>query len=126
VIGAGIVSCYPMLIAAVLCFCAAAVSAGFGARALARPEPAAGMQRVLRVVAPTQLAAAVMLIAGGIVGLSARPSTAVLVLIVCALGAIGTVAAGTWQGARYLQFSARRETAASCDGACATCTLSCR
>jgi hypothetical protein len=108
-----------MLIAAVLCFCAAAVSAGFGFRALARPEPATGVQQVLRAVAPTQLAAAVMLAAGGVVALSARPATGLLVLIVCALGAIGTIGAGAWQGARYALVTARRE--ARCDGACATC-----
>jgi hypothetical protein len=114
-----------MLIAAVLCFCAAAVSAGFGARALARPEPATGMQQVLRAVAPTQLAAAFMLAVGGVVALSARPATGLLVLVVCALGAVGTVAAGAWQGARYSVVAMRRERA-RCGGSCAACTLSCR
>ena len=112
-----------MLIAAVLCLCAAVVSAGFGARALARPQPGAGVQQMLRAVAPTQLAAAVMLAAGGLVALAARPSTGLLVLIVCVLGAFGTVAAGTWQVARYAHGAAARST---CRGGCATCTLSCR
>ncbi|MBV8928501.1 MAG: hypothetical protein JO152_05185 [Mycobacteriaceae bacterium] len=114
-----------MLIAAALCFCAAVVSAGFGARALARPEPASGMEQVLRAVAPTQLAAAVMLAVGGVVALSAPPSTGLVVLVVCTLGAVGTVGAGAWQGARYTQLAARRD-AAACAGGCATCTLSCR
>jgi hypothetical protein len=113
-----------MLIAAVLCFCAAAVSAGFGARALAR-QPATGVQQVLRAVAPTQLAAAIMLAAGGVVALAARPSTALLVLVVCVLGAVGTVTTGAWQGARYVQVAAREDTP-TCGGQCATCTLSCR
>jgi hypothetical protein len=115
-----------MLIAALLCFCAAAVSAGFGARALARPEPATGVQQVLRAVAPTQLAAAVMLAVGGAVALSARPGTGLVVLVVCVLGAVGTVAAGAWQGARYTEIATRREARAGCAGSCATCTLSCR
>jgi hypothetical protein len=113
-----------MLVAAVLCFCAAAVSAGFGARALTRPEPATGMQQVLRAVAPTQLAAAFMLTVGGIVALSA-PGTGLVVLVICVLGAVGTVAAGAWQGARYTVAAAQRETSSACGGTCATCTLSC-
>jgi hypothetical protein len=113
-----------MLIAALLCFSAAVVSAGFGARALARREPVTGVQRVLRAVAPTQFAAAVMLVAGGVVALAGRPATGLVVLIVCVIGAVGTVAAGAWQGARYLEIAARGK--AHCDGTCATCTLSCR
>ena len=116
-----------MLIAAVLCLCAAAVSATLGARALARPAPADGTRQVLRAVAPTQLAAAVMLSAGGVVALSARPSVGLLVL--CVLGAVGTLAAGVWQGARYAQ-AAPRHAAIVCSRsgpqACASCTFSCR
>jgi hypothetical protein len=112
-----------MLIAAVLCLCAAAASAALGVRALARPVPAGGTQQVLRAVAPTQLAAAVMLAAGGMMALSNQPSIGLLVL--CVGGAVGTVTAGVWQGARYAQRSLR-----GCDrrgeGPCATCTLSCR
>jgi hypothetical protein len=114
-----------MLIAALLCFSAGAVSAGFGARALARQqEPATGVQQVLRAVAPTQFAAAVMLVAGGVVALSARPATGLVVVIVCVIGAVGTVAAGAWQWARCIEVAARSK--ARCDGSCATCTLSCR
>jgi hypothetical protein len=112
-----------MLIAAVLCLCAAAASAGLGVRALARPVPAGGTQQVLRAVAPTQLAAAVMLAAGGVVALSNQPPIGLLVL--CVGGAVGTVTAGVCQGARYAQRSLR-----GCDRGgdqpCATCTLSCR
>ena len=115
-----------MLIAAVLCLGAAVITAVLGARALARPAPAGGAQQVLRAVAPTQLAAAAMLLAGGVVALSARPSVGLL--SVCVLGAVGTVAAGIWQGARYAQAAAGREALACGRGgrqACASCPLSC-
>ena len=59
---------------------------------------------MLRAVAPTQLAAAVMLAAGGVVALSGQPSIGLLVL--CIAGALGTVAAGAWQGARYMHAAA--------------------
>ena len=81
----------------------------------------------LRAVAPTQLAAAVMLAAGGVVALAASPQTGVLVVIVCVVGAVGTVAAGCWQSARYA--AARAEAVAAeapaARGSCAVCTLSC-
>jgi hypothetical protein len=112
-----------MLIAAVLCLCAAAASAALGVRALAGPVPAGGTQQVLRAVAPIQLAAAVMLAAGGVVALSNQPSIGLLVL--CVGGAVGTVTAGVWQGARYAQRSMRGCERRS-DQRCATCTLSCR
>ena len=118
-----------MLIAGVLCLCAALVSAAFGLWTLSRPAGVDVTQQVLRAVAPTQLAAAVMLAAGGLVALAGSPHTALLVVVVCVLGAIGTVAAGSWQGARF----AVRSTAtgagtgtADCSGSCAACTLSCR
>lgn len=118
-----------MLIAGVLCLCAATASAVLGARALAGPAPAGGAQKVLRSVAPTQLAAAVMLAAGGVVALSNQPSIGLLVL--CVAGAVGTVAAGVWQGARYAPATLRAsDSAAVClrsgDQRCASCTLSCR
>jgi hypothetical protein len=78
--------------------------------------------QVLRTVAPTQLAAATMLTAGGVVALATPPSTGLLVLVVCVIGAIGTVAAGCYQSAKVV---AQREAAASCTGSCASCTLSC-
>jgi hypothetical protein len=113
---------WPMLIAAVLCLCAAVVTAGLGLWLLSRPRSADPVHQVLRAVAPTQLAAAVMLTAGGVVALSALPQTGVLVMVVCVLGAVGTVAAGCWQSAKAVS---RREAAATCGGACATCTLTC-
>jgi hypothetical protein len=114
-----------MLIAAVLCLCVAAASFGLGARALARPARVGSTQQMLRGVAPTQLAAAVMLAAGGVVALSDHPSIGLLVL--CIAGAVGTVAAGVWQGARYAHSTLIRGACQrSGDQACTTCTLSCR
>lgn len=112
-----------MLIAGVLCLGVALLSAGFGLWALrsSGDDPA---QQVRRMIAPTQLAAAVMLAAGGAVALLADTATGLLVVIVCVLGAVGTVSAGSWQGARYAL--ARAEAApADCAGSCASCTLSC-
>jgi hypothetical protein len=113
-----------MLVAAVLCLCAAIATAALGLCLLSRPRPADPVRQVLRAVAPTQLAAAVMLAAGGVVALSTPPETGLLVVIVCVIGAVATVAAGCWQSAKVV---ARQETAGgSCGGACATCTLSCK
>jgi hypothetical protein len=111
-----------MLIAAVLCLCAAAVTAGLGLWLLTRPRSTDPVRQVLRTVAPIQLAAAAMLAAGGAVALSARPQTGLFVVVVCVIGAVGTVAAGCYQSAKAV---ARQEAAAGCAGACASCTLSC-
>ena len=116
-----------MWIAGVLCMCAAVASAGFGAWSLAHnqaPKQAIDTTQVaLRALAPTQLAAAVMLTAGGVVALAASPHTALVLLIVCVAGALGTLATGSWQSARF----ALRQTppAPSCAGNCAVCTQSC-
>ncbi|WP_207547289.1 hypothetical protein, partial [Mycobacterium talmoniae] len=59
---------------------------------------------------------------GAAVPRAGPPPGAVWVLAVWVLGALGTLAAGSWQGARYI---ARREAAAACTGSCASCTLSC-
>jgi hypothetical protein len=120
-----------MLITGVLCVCAAVVSAGFGTWSLSHsqaPNPVGTTALALRAIAPTQLAAAVMLAAGGLVALVASPHTALVVVIVCVAGALGTLAAGSWQSAR---FALRREVAGAnweddCGGNCAGCTLPCR
>ncbi|MDT5182131.1 MAG: hypothetical protein QOJ20_432 [Mycobacterium sp.] len=121
-----------MLIAAVLCLCVAVATAGLGLWLLTRPRGTDPVRQVLRAVAPTQLAAAVMLTAGGVVALSARPQTGVLVVVVCVVGAVATVAAGCWQSAKVVAASAaqsaeaqRPSGAVGCGGACTTCTLSC-
>jgi hypothetical protein len=112
-----------MLIAGVLCVCAALASAGFGTWSLSHHQTVDTTQVALRAMAPTQLAAAVMLTAGGVVALAAAPHTAQVVLVVCVTGALGTLAAGSWQSAR---FALRGEAAPACAGECAACTLSCR
>jgi hypothetical protein len=112
-----------MWIAGVLCMCAAAASAGFGTWSLAHNPVIDTTRLALRAMAPTQLAAAVMLTAGGVVALAAAPHTALVVLIVCVAGALGTLATGSWQSAR---FALRQDAAApSCAGQCAVCTQSC-
>ncbi|HEY7054481.1 MAG TPA: hypothetical protein VH496_20445 [Mycobacterium sp.] len=115
-----------MLVAAVLCLCAAGICAVMGCRGLARPAAAGDTRQVLRAVAPTQLAAAVMLAAGGVVALSDRPSVPLLAL--CVTGAVSTVAVGVWQAARYADAMLARSSTCSRSGdqPCATCTLSCR
>jgi hypothetical protein len=114
-----------MLIAAVLCLCAAAATAGLGLWLLTGPRSSDPVRQVLRTVAPTQLAAAAMLAAGGSVALSARPQTGLLVVVVCIVGAVGTVAAGCYQSARAVARQEAHQAAAGCAGACASCTLSC-
>ncbi|OBK93948.1 hypothetical protein A5645_17965 [Mycobacterium asiaticum] len=117
-----------MLIAGVVCVCAAIASAAFGIWSLSQAPAAEPMQLALRSMAPTQLAAAVMLGAGGVVALAASPQTALVVVIVCVAGALGTLATGSLQSAR---FALRRESAhsrvqpAGCAGSCGVCTLSC-
>ena len=58
---------------------------------------------VLRAVAPTQVAAGVMLAAAGVVALAAPHRIGLIALIVGVVGAVATVGAGSWQGARYAE-----------------------
>lgn len=115
-----------MLIAGVVCVCAAGVLAALGLWSLARPvtnTATDSAELVMRAVAPPQLAAAVMLAAGGAVALAAPPGSALTVVCVCIVGAVGTVGAGSWQIARY---SLRHgEAPAPCGSVCAACTLAC-
>ncbi|MGV9798385.1 hypothetical protein ACWDTP_10030 [Mycobacterium sp. NPDC003449] len=111
-----------MLIAALLCLSAAVVVAVLGLWLMTRPRTGDPVRTVLRSVAPTQFAAAVMLAAGGAAALAAAPQTGLMVVLVCVIGAIATVAAGCWQSAKAV---ARSEAGAGCAGACASCTLSC-
>ncbi len=118
-----------MLFAAVGCLCAAAVTAALGAWTLSRPGSGDFVRQVLRAVAPTQLAAAVMLAVAGVVALSTQPETGVLVVVVCVVGAIATVAAGCWKSAKFVAAGAGAPStcggaSVGCgQGACATCTL---
>jgi hypothetical protein len=115
----------------VLCLCAAVATAALGLWLLTRPRSDDHVREVLRSVAPTQLAAAAMLAAGGAVGLAVDTGTALVLLAICVLGAVGTVAAGCWQSAKAVAVreAARRQAAGTktgtCGSACATCTLSC-
>ncbi len=114
-----------MLIAAVLCLCAGVATAATSLWSMARPHSSDAVHQVLRAVVPTQLAAAVMLGAGGVVALVAPQQAGVVALVVCVVGAVGTVAAGCYQSAKAV---ARREAStvdAGCAGSCASCTLSC-
>ena len=117
-----------MLIAGALCVCAAVLCAGFGTWSLFRRRTVDSRQLALRALAPTQLAAAIMLAAGGVVALAGFPRTALVVTIICVAGALGTLAAGSWRSAR---FALRRQAALAdpaCIGSgnCATCTAPCR
>jgi hypothetical protein len=122
-----------MLIAGVLCVCAAAVAAGFGTwslsqnQAMERTASTATTALGLRAMAPTQLAAAVMLAAGGVVALVASPHTALVLVIVCVCGALGTLAAGSWQIARFALRGGGAQVSyqAECKGNCVGCNLSC-
>lgn len=112
-----------MLIAGVVCLALAVLVGGSGLWTMNRPATDLTSE-VMRAVAPTQLAAALMLAAGGVTALAAPSSTGLIVLSVCALGAVGTIGAGSWQGARY---AARREaTSTGCAGSCTSCVRSCQ
>lgn len=113
-----------MVIGAWVCLLLAALIGGAGLRTLSRRAPADLTGQVLRLVAPTQVAAAVMLAAAGLIALLAPARFGTPALIVGVIGAVATVAAGSWQGARY---AAARESAGGCgsDGGCGTCTKAC-
>lgn len=119
-----------MFVAALLCLCVAAATVAVAAWSLSRPHEADPVRQVLRAVAPTQFAAAAMLTAGGVVALSGPAQMGLLVMVVCVIGAVGTVAAGCWQSAKLVavkeaERAAHRDDGGSCAGACASCTLSC-
>lgn len=113
-----------MLIAGVLCLGAAVVVAALGLSPLFRPPGTEVADQVRRAVAPTRLAAALMFAAGGMAALAAEPPTALLVLIVCAVGAVGTIAAGSWQAARFALDHAPTPSS-DCAGSCGSCERSC-
>lgn len=97
----------------VLCLVAAVVSLVFGVRTLARPLTGDPEQLMLRAVAPAQIAVGVILAVGGTLVLAGPPAVALLALIISITGALGTLAAGAWQGARY----AARQSAAAVESA---------
>ena len=114
-----------MVIGAVLSLGLALLVGGSGLWSLTRPPVTDLTGQVVRMVAPTQVAAGVMLAAGGVLALTAGPRIGLIALIVGAFGAIGTVLAGSLQGARY---AARREaTVTGCGSSegCGGCSQVC-
>jgi hypothetical protein len=118
-----------MVAAAVVCLCVAAATAALGVWSLRRRPTSDYVQSVVRGVAPTQLAAAVMLAAGAVVALASPGPAAGVVLGVCVIGGLATVAAGCWQSAKAVSRRNAAQAAAAgsggCGTACASCTLSC-
>lgn len=114
-----------MVIGAVLSLSLAVLIGGSGLWTLARRGGIGVNDQVLRAVAPTQIAAAVMLAAGGVAALTAPSQIGLSGLIIAAAGAIATIAVGSWRAARY---AANKQGAADCgsSGGCAGCTQLCR
>ncbi len=114
-----------MVVGAVVSLCMAVLIGGSGVWTLARNRGDDVNTQVLRAVAPTQIAAAVMLGAGGIAALAAPARIGVIGLIIGAIGAIGTIGAGSWRAARY---ASRSQAASDCGsaGGCDGCTQLCR
>jgi hypothetical protein len=113
-----------MAVGAVLSLGLAALIGGSGLWTLARRPGIDVTAQVVRAVAPTQIAGAVMLAAGAIVALAAPARFGLIGLIIGALGAFGTIGAGSWRAARY---AARSQTASTCGSAdgCAGCSQLC-
>ena len=117
-----------MVVAAMVCLGLAVLIGGSGLWTLRRPAPADLTGQVLRAVAPTQLAASVMLAAGAVVALAAPHRIGVIGLIVGLVGAVATVGAGSWQGARYAE---SRQSGGGCGsgdgsgGGCGGCAKVC-
>jgi hypothetical protein len=109
-----------MLIAGVLCLCVAVAAAALGLWSVSRPATGDIAAALMRAVAPPQLAAAVMLASGGAVALGA-PHRAPVVVILCVIGAVSTVAAGAWQAARHALNGLAAQT--NCVGNCAGCAV---
>jgi len=114
-----------MIVGAVVSLCLATLIGFSGLWTLARRPGVDVTGQVLRSVAPTQLAAAVMLTAGAVSTLAAPARIGWAGLVIGGLGALGTIAAGSWQGAR---FAAQRRGQVDCGSgdACAGCTRLCR
>ena len=115
-----------MVVGAVLSLGLAVLIGGSGLWTLTRQPTSELTGQVLRMVAPTQVAAAVMLAAGGVLALAAPSRIGLIGLILGVVGAVGTVVAGSWQGARY---AARREASsgAGCGSSagCGGCSKVC-
>ncbi|EID15855.1 hypothetical protein MXEN_05250 [Mycobacterium xenopi RIVM700367] len=106
-----------MLIIGLVCVCAAVAAAAFGLRSVSRPDTLAAAGVPARALAPIQGAAAVLLGSGGAVALAA-PNRALVIVIMCVVGAVCTVAAGSWRAARY---ALRGRRVLDCAGNCSGC-----
>ena len=114
-----------MTVGAVVCLGLAVLIGGSGLWTLTRKPTADLTGQVMRAVAPTQLAAAVMLAAGAIIALAVGGQFGWTAMITGFIGGVATIAVGSWQGAR---FATRREAAAgSCGsgGGCGGCAKVC-
>jgi hypothetical protein len=115
-----------MVIGAVICLALAVLVGGSGFLTMRRPTGPDLTSEVVRLVVPTQLAAAVMLATGGVLALAAPPRVGMIGMIGGVLGAVATIAAGSWQSARYVE---RRQAAApgcgSGGGGCGGCSQVC-
>ncbi|MGV0625174.1 hypothetical protein [Mycolicibacter minnesotensis] len=107
-----------MLIMGVVCLVAAVVSLVFGVRTMVRPLTGDPEQLVLRAVAPAQIAVGVILAVGGVLVLVGPPTVALLALVISITGALGTLAAGAWLGARYAARLSAQAAAAADSGCC--------
>ena len=113
-----------MVVAAVVCLGLAVLIGGSGLRTLRRPAPADLTGQVLRAVAPTQVAAGVMLAAAGVAALIAPTRIGLIAVIVGVVGAIATVGAGSWQAGRFAE--SRQNTGGCGSGAgCGGCAKVC-
>ena len=115
-----------MVVGAVISLLLAMLVGGSGVWTLRR-GPGAGSDlnaAVSRLVAPTQIAAGVMLAAGGVVALAAPGRIGMLAVALGAIGAVSTVGVGSWQGARY---ASQRQAVGGCasGGGCAGCEQVC-
>lgn len=112
-----------MTVASVLCLCLAVLIGGTGLWTLTRGAGADLTGQVVRSVAPAQLAAAVMLGAGAVVGLVAPARIGLIALAVGVIGAVGTLGAASWQAARYAE---RQSQSGGCgSGGCGGCAQVC-
>jgi len=113
-----------MVVGAVLSLCLALFFAGSGLWTLTRRSGVDVTGQVLRAVAPTQIAAAVMLAAGGLAALAAPAPIGLTGLLIGTVGAIATIGAGSWRAARY---AAERQVTSPCGSAdgCAGCSQLC-
>lgn len=114
-----------MTVAAVVCLVMAVLIGGTGLWTLTRPVAADLTGQVLRAVAPTQLAGGVMLAAAGILGLAAPGRIGLIGLVGGVIGAVATIAAGSWQSARYVERKQSTSSGCGSESGCGGCAKVC-